>query len=372
MKKYKICFVAQDIYPLLRPQRQIQFIGGAELQQLLLASVLSDRGYEVSFITKDHAQPKIENINSFMVYASFREDDGIPGLRFFYPRLLKIWKALNKTNADIYYVRSAGFLLAVVALYSKIIKSKTVYCGANDPDFDLQILKHRLNIRDRLLYLWGLKQSDVIVTQNEKQQQLVSQNFKRKSVKIYNGFRNNRISRIIKEEILWIGSFAKQKNPHLFLELAKRFPNEKFVMIGGNSNNVNSEEETLKLVIAEGEIIKNFTYRGFLPFDEVEISFNRCKLFINTSAYEGFPNTFLQAWSRGIPIVSFFDPDGLIKENNLGIIVENFEEMVDAVSQLLNNSISFDAQEIIKYYSHHLTIENAVDKYEKIFAELLL
>jgi glycosyltransferase involved in cell wall biosynthesis len=57
-------------------------------------------------------------------------------------------------------------------------------------------------------------------------------------------------------------------------------------------------------------------------------------VFVNTSEIEGFPNTFLQAWVRGIPVVSFFDPDGVIQREGLGRTVASVEEMAAAVHRL--------------------------------------
>ena len=44
---------------------------------------------------------------------------------------------------------------------------------------------------------------------------------------------------------------------------------------------------------------------------------------VNTSSFEGMPNTFLEAWGQGVPVLSFsFDPDNLIQEKGLGIAAD--------------------------------------------------
>jgi glycosyltransferase involved in cell wall biosynthesis len=52
---------------------------------------------------------------------------------------------------------------------------------------------------------------------------------------------------------------------------------------------------------------------------------------------EGFPNTFLQAWARGVPVVSFFDPDSLTRRLNLGRAVGTTEEMSQAIEELIRD-----------------------------------
>jgi glycosyltransferase involved in cell wall biosynthesis len=63
--------------------------------------------------------------------------------------------------------------------------------------------------------------------------------------------------------------------------------------------------------------------------------FDRAKVFLNTSSIEGFPNTFLQAWIRGVPVVSFFDPDALIRRLSLGRVASSLDEMREAIRGLL-------------------------------------
>jgi glycosyltransferase involved in cell wall biosynthesis len=83
--------------------------------------------------------------------------------------------------------------------------------------------------------------------------------------------------------------------------------------------------------------IANLTCTGAVPYDEVGTLFSRARLFLNTSQIEGFPNTFLQAWVRGVPVVAFFDPDGLIRQRQLGHTATDLEDMVAAIRRLLGD-----------------------------------
>jgi glycosyltransferase involved in cell wall biosynthesis len=65
--------------------------------------------------------------------------------------------------------------------------------------------------------------------------------------------------------------------------------------------------------------------------------FDRAKIFLNTSSIEGFPNTFLQAWIRGVPVVSFFDPESLVQRLQLGHIANSVDEMREAIRSLLED-----------------------------------
>jgi glycosyltransferase involved in cell wall biosynthesis len=64
--------------------------------------------------------------------------------------------------------------------------------------------------------------------------------------------------------------------------------------------------------------------------------FDRARIFLNTSSIEGFPNTFLQAWIRAVPVVSFFDPDGLVNRLQLGRIASSLDDMREAIRGLLD------------------------------------
>jgi hypothetical protein len=45
-------------------------------------------------------------------------------------------------------------------------------------------------------------------------------------------------------------------------------------------------------------------------------------------------STYLQAWIRGVPVVSFFDPDGVIRREGLGYAAASLDEMASAAHRL--------------------------------------
>lgn len=337
------------------------------MQQVLIGKELAERGYSVTYVTLDHGQGVCSREGPFEVVSTFKPQEGIPGLRFFYPRLLKIWQALNKTNADVYYYRCAGFLLGVLVFWARLNKKKVIFCGAADSNFDPKNLKLKY-CRDKMLYLWGLKRCAAIVVQNSLQKNILKKNFQRNGVVIHNGMKRYRGVSDFRDSILWVGNIGSMKDPKVFLDLAKRFPDSKFVMVGGKFG---GEKDLYEYVAREANRLPNLKFRGLLPFEETEKEFDRAKLFINTSVQEGFPNTFLQAWRQGIPVISFVDPDGLIAKHSLGKNAANKEDMIKEVEKFLIQENQFDSEAIKNFFNENLVIEKQVDEYEKIFKSLV-
>src|SRR5436309_6019207 len=54
-----VCFVAMNIYPVLAGSQDIEFVGGAEVQQAVLAKTLHADGFRVSVLTADHGQGEV-------------------------------------------------------------------------------------------------------------------------------------------------------------------------------------------------------------------------------------------------------------------------------------------------------------------------
>jgi glycosyltransferase involved in cell wall biosynthesis len=120
----------------------------------------------------------------------------------------------------------------------------------------------------------------------------------------------------------------------------------------------------------EGTKLKNVTYLSHQPFEKVEELFDEASAFVNTSIpdCEGFPNTYLQAWSRGIPVISFFDPDRLISMNSLGIVVESLPQLENALRLLLTSQRSsvYDSQTIQDFFIQKFSVANRISRFIQI------
>jgi len=107
----------------------------------------------------------------------------------------------------------------------------------------------------------------------------------------------------------------------------------------------NSDGIRFKQARDEARRLSNVLFLGTMPPVEMESWFQRTKLFLNTSIREGFPNTFLQAWMNGVPVVSLnIDPDAIIERYGLGKIigsekVQQFGTDFRGLARLLVNSI---------------------------------
>lgn len=329
----RICFVGLGTLPMLTPEYGTHRAGGAELQQALLAKALARRGWTVSMVVADYGQPDGAAWDGVRTLKAYRPDEGVPVLRFLHPRWTKLHAALRRADADIYYASCAGGQLAQVALFARGRGRKVVFRIASDTDCDPRTLLVRYR-RDRMLYRWGLAHADLVLAQTPSQRQALARNFGRDSRVVASLLDTaGRNPPPAERDIgaLWVGNLRALKRPHLFLDAAARLPGLAFHMIGGP---MPGAEELYEEVRQRAAALPNVTFHGFMPQQEVGSYFERARVFVSTSAIEGFPNTYLQAWSRGTPVVAFLDPEGLLSQQRLGIVVTGAEELQGAIARL--------------------------------------
>ena len=320
----KICFVSLNAYPVLT-RSGIRFAGGAELQESLLARELTTRGADVSFITLDLEDGMETHVDGIRIIPSFKPKEGIPIFRFLHPRYTSIWKALKNADADIYYQRTASVLTAYVSRFARIHGKKSIHAISHDREVggDLRFL----NIRDRMLYKYGLKNVDHIIVQSKSQRENLRKNFNRDGIFLSNGIKIPGFIPEFKREgsVIWVATLRPWKRPELFLELAESLPDIPFLMAGGPDPKFPYIFEECR---RRAESIPNLDFCGYVPVQEIGRLFNEAVLFVNTSEREGFPNTYLQAWVHGMPVISLgVDPDGIISRKRLGAICGSFRDL---------------------------------------------
>jgi glycosyltransferase involved in cell wall biosynthesis len=307
-RKPHICFVAPYAWPVLSRDPNIQVVGGAEVQQCILARLLAANGYRVSMICFDYGQPSPALVEGVTVYKSFRPDAGVPVLRFVHPRLTTMWRVLREVDADIYYQRSSAMWTGIIAEFCRRHGKRSIYAGASDRDFDIG-QEQIVHARDKWLYRRGLGRVDRIVAQNPYQIESCRRNHGRQAVLIPSCYElpadadpgNG-------DRVLWVGTIHGYKRPELFLDIAERLPEQRFVMIGGPSvGGERLKPGYFEEIRARAARMPNVEFTGFLPLAQVEPWFDRARVLVNTSVYEGMPNVFLQAWARGVPTVATVD-----------------------------------------------------------------
>ena len=333
MTNARICFVGLENLPVLAPEFEHHRIGGAQVQQTLVAKALARRGLAVSMVVGDYGQPDGAAWSGVRTYKAYSADEGIPVVRFVHPRWTKLWGALRRADAEVYYVSCAAAQVGQIAMWTARHGRRMIFRVASDVDCEPE----RVLIsywRDRRLYAYGLRRAAAILAQSVRQQELLQRNYGVRSAVAASlvDAPERQLSFAERDaELLWVSNIQQLKRPDMFLELVRQLPASSASMVGGAQPGAHALFERTR---ARATALGNLTFHGALPYRATNQLFERARVFINTSEIEGFPNTFLQAWVRGVPVISFFDPDDVIRREGLGQAVTSIEEMAATARRL--------------------------------------
>lgn len=168
--------------------------------------------------------------------------------------------------------------------------------------------------------------------------------------------------------VIWVGSLAPVKQPLLFIQLAQCFPDVQFLMIGGDSTDIILNES----VKQHAKGVTNLKLLGAVPFNKIDFYYNNASLLVNTSIYEGFPNSFVQAWMHYVPVLSLnANPDDILTKYNIGIVSGSYSKMVSDLGRLLEDSKLREnmGQNARNYAESEHDVRANVKKYIHLFDE---
>lgn len=323
----KFCFLSSYAHLALDPSAH-RVSGGAELQVALLARELTLRGHEVVIIGGDIGQ------RDGLVFDGVRTRNGGPfqtGALLDTARALpRVLGILREERPD--YVLVLGWTAWLYLLHRlRAGGGRLVFICGLDTEVNGEF--RRENPVRGALFEAGVRGADVRFAMSDYQ----AAQFARQGLSC-GLYRNLILPRVEPRtapktvDLLWVARCQPIKRPHLFLDLAARSPAARCRMICPR------EDAALwETVAARAGTLANVEFIERVPYREIQSHYDAARIFVNTSTFEGWPNSFIQAGLGATALLSLdVNPDALFERFGPGRFAGgDFERFVADARALL-------------------------------------
>lgn len=332
-KTKKIC--------ILIPGHYSDVMGGAQYQAKCLIDYMHNKkSHELYYIARN-VDPKYKP-NHYTI-KKIPAPFGRERARLFMDAL-SLLNILKEIQPDVIYQRVASAYTGIGAYYARHNDCKIVWHISSDADVSKQKIQLKKDMISRYIdqkfLQYGIRNVDRIIAQTNTQAQILSDNYQRKVDAIIPNFHplpTEEITKLLPIKVVWIANLKKIKQPEIFIKLAKdleHINNVEFIMIGsmqGSSKWAENIRQSIKDAI-------NLKYVGETSQSQVNAVLANSHILVNTSEYEGFSNTFIQAWMRMVPVVSLnVNPDKLLDNGKLGFCSGTYKGLLENVLDLIRN-----------------------------------
>ncbi len=307
---------------LLLPSHWSAVTGGAEMQAALLANRLSKLGrFDVHYVARRSAPDYVPE--GYTLHRLKARPMVAGTLVLELPELLRVLKYLQP---DVIYQRVACAYTGAAAWFARTQHRRLVWHVSSDRD--LTPLPWKLSWRapleqvSKLMVAYGARCADTVIVQNAAQAEFLRRYHGRSdAVHIPNfhvapAFPVKKVAQRV--TVCWVSNVKELKQPEVFLRLAADFAPRagvEFVMVGQPQ----MRQKKWQKVEAAIRTLPNLRFLGLITMSAVEELLERAHVLVNTSTVEGFPNAFIQAWLREVPVLSLnVNPDGLLDEERCG------------------------------------------------------
>jgi glycosyltransferase involved in cell wall biosynthesis len=379
-RSLRICLISPLGYGLYRPESGYPF-GGAEVQFFLLARELSaDPAFDVFVLTTVGERSGVERFGSVTVVrrrgkgrlsrpAGAMRVQRLAMLRRYVSAFRDMRRVMKVIDADVYAHAGAGVEVGAYALICRLLRRRFVYIVASSADLAHPYGQVRGPLR--WLYPLGVRLADAVVCRTREQQTLLQARYRRDGVLIRTGHPLVPPVEDTKTTVLWVGRVDPLKQPEMFLALAERLEKERCVMVAMRNE---AHDGLLKTVREWAAELPNLTLHEDVPWTEIGRFFREAKLLVNTSTYEGFPNTFVQAAMHRTPILSWtVNPDGVLTRHRIGICTGgSFDRLVEAARRLCDSrdELAKHGARALRYATEHHDLNRSVEEFKTLAKSL--
>lgn len=358
-----LCFILPHFYP--------DFHGGAEIQCYYLGQELMQRGWKI-FYLHESSSPRVRKVDGIEVHS-------IPKRKAYlkWKNRIHLQRKMSEIQADFWYNRGTLAYLPDIVRSAKKVGGKVIFAFSRDSQFsyrDSWSYYQKLHMK---LFLMGemwrfrpfLKRVDFILTQTRHQQALLKQTYGLQGTQFYNAHPYpDSASKVAARRslVLWIGRIKHYKHPEHFLELARALKAQPIecYLIGKLTDSPLSDT-----LIRQAETLPNLRLAGDLSSQEIHDLLGTAKALVCTSEGEGFSNTFIEAWLRGVPVFSLsIDPDNLIVQHGLGFLCPDLSELSEHLQVLLKRDQEWIqlSERCHHFAKKHFVINSAGDELENL------
>lgn len=358
-----VCFISLTSYAYFESDTAIT-PGGAERQLYLIAQECTDE-FDVHFVVGDYGQPRRERRGEITLHRAYTPGTDIP-VTDRPAQIVELYNAMRRADADVYVFRGKRKKAAVVCGLSALLDASWVYNLSVDSlatsGADWYQKPWELAVRGML------RNCDCVVSQSSRQKRRLAESFDVDSTVVPNGYppMDPPPSETAREFFLFVGRLtSQQKRPHLFLDLAERLPEESFVVVGPRD----FEQQYADRIERRASALPNVEFHGRVDPGDIDRYYQRAIALVNTSAWEGFPNTFLEAWRTETPVIGLeVDPTRFLSAD-AGLYADGeMDRLVSLTEQLAGDPDrrAWMGETARRQFEQNYTVSEVAERYGEI------
>jgi glycosyltransferase involved in cell wall biosynthesis len=163
---------------------------------------------------------------------------------------------------------------------------------------------------------------------------------------------------------------SREKNLSSLIKVLSNFKNKFFLEIIGDG----PEKQKLINLRKKLNLEKQIKFTGKISPDKIKTYFKKFDFYLNSSDFEGFPNTVVEALSHNVPVIasqSYGGINEILKGKKFGYIYKNQNQLKNILNKIISKKIkfTFNQTQLLKHLKQFSEINN-IKKYNNLFQQL--